>query len=138
MATRVGRAPKEFVLDYERNVAAEFELWLEDVNDYMAICKIVEPAEKKSLFLNLAELSLRRVVKGLVVGAPGEESDEYVYGALTDAILTHFRPSTNTISERQPMSTDETRRTPNCHSICGPSSVQGGVVRFFFNSCRQW
>ena len=58
---------------------------------YMAICKIVEPAEKKSVFLSLAGLSLRRVVKGLVLGAPGVESDEYV--ALTDAILTHFRPT---------------------------------------------
>jgi hypothetical protein len=98
MATRVGRAPKEFVLDYGRNVASEFELWLEDVNDYMAICKVEEPAEKKSLFLNLAGLSLRRIVKGLVVGSPGEGSNEYM--ALTDAILAHFRPSVNTTSER--------------------------------------
>ena len=79
------------------------------------------------------------MLKGFVVGAPGGKSEEYV--ALTDAILTHFRPSTNTTSKKQPISTDETRRTPNIHRICGPSSVQGGVVPFFFNSCRhsgQW
>ena len=61
-----GRAPIEFVLDYELDVASEFELWLEDVNDYMAICKVTEAGENK-LFLNLAGLSLRRIVKGLVV-----------------------------------------------------------------------
>ncbi|XP_062506318.1 uncharacterized protein LOC134182892 [Corticium candelabrum] len=98
MAAIVCRAPKESVLDYDRNIAAKFELWLEDVNGYMAICKIVEPSKKKSLFLNIAGLSLRRVVKGLVVWASGKESDEY--GALNDAIPTHFRPSTNTTSER--------------------------------------
>ena len=38
------------------------------------------------------------MVKGLVVRAPDGKSDEH--GALTDAILTHFRPSTNTTSER--------------------------------------
>ena len=108
-------------------------MWLDDVNDYMAICKIVEPAEKKSLFLNLAGLSLRRVVKGLGVGAPGEESDEY--GALTDAILTHFRPSTNTTSERHRFRQMK-QEGHETVSICGPSSVQGGVVQFFFNSCR--
>ena len=67
MAARVCRAPKDSVLDYDRNVAAKFELWLEDVNGYMAICKIVEPSEKKSLFLNIAGLNVRRVVKCLVV-----------------------------------------------------------------------
>ena len=92
MATKVGRAPREFVLDCGRNVASEFELWLEDVNDYMAICKVTESAEKKSLFLNLDGLSLRRIVKGLVVEPPT--------GDATDDILAHFRPSINTTSER--------------------------------------
>ena len=40
---KAGRAPKEFVSD---NAASEFELWLEDANDYMAICKVTEAGEK--------------------------------------------------------------------------------------------
>ena len=60
---KAGRALKEFVPDYGQNVAGEFELWLEDANDYMAICKVTEPVEKRSLFLNLAGLGIRRIVK---------------------------------------------------------------------------
>ena len=80
-------------------MASEFELWLDHVNDYIAICKVKEPAEKKSLFLNLAGLSLRRIVKGLVVDIPtGDGADEYK--ALTDAIRAYFRPAVNTTAER--------------------------------------
>jgi hypothetical protein len=100
---RAGRATKEFKPDYGSNVAAEFELWLEDVNDYLAVCKITEPSEKKQLFMNLAGLGLRRIVKGLVVpppppledGTPGDG-----YRELTDAVMAHFRPSVKTTSER--------------------------------------
>ena len=96
---KAGRAPKEFVPDYGHNVASEFELWLEDANDYMTICKVTDPAEKRSLFLNLAGLSIRRVVKGLAIpDVVGEEGDPYK--AMTDAVLAHFRPSVNTTSER--------------------------------------
>lgn len=96
---KAGRAPKEFVPDYGQNVASEFELWLEDANDYMAICKVTEPVEKRSLFLNLAGLGIRRIVKGLAIpDAEGDEVDSYK--ALTDAVLAHFRPSVNTTSER--------------------------------------
>lgn len=96
---KAGRAPKEFVPDYGQNVASEFELWLEDANDYMAICKVTEPVEKRSLFLNLAGLGIRRIVKGLAI--PDAEEDEVdSYKALTDAVLAHFRPSVNTTSER--------------------------------------
>ena len=55
---KAGRAPKECVPDYERDVASEFKLWLEDVNDYMSICKVTEAGEKKSLFLNLEPTSI--------------------------------------------------------------------------------
>ena len=80
---------------YERDMASEFELWLEDVNDYMAICKVTEAGEKKSLFLNLAGLSLRRIVKGLVVPTPsarpdGEPGD--TCKALADAVLGQCSP----------------------------------------------
>ena len=100
---KVGRAPKEFRLDYSSNVAEEFGLWLEDIDDYMAICKVADPREKKQLFMNLAGLELRRIVKGLVVptSPPLEDgSAGDVYKTLTDAILAYFRPAVNTTAER--------------------------------------
>ena len=89
----MGRAPKEFVPDYSCDVAAEFQLWLEHVNDYMALCKIDRVEEKNSLFMNLAGLSLRRIIKGLVVPAPTDATDTDpgdTYKALTDTVLAHF------------------------------------------------
>lgn len=100
---KAGRAPKEFVPDYERDVASEFELWLEDVNDYMSICKVTEVEEKKRLLMNLAGLSLRRIVKGLLIPTPPTRDDGNpgdTYKALTDAVQAHFRPSINTTTER--------------------------------------
>ena len=41
-----GRAPKEFVPDYAGDVCAEFELWLEDVNDYLSISGVTNNAGK--------------------------------------------------------------------------------------------
>ncbi|XP_065190924.1 uncharacterized protein LOC135821854 [Sycon ciliatum] len=101
--TTKGRVPKDFVTDYAGDIGADFELWLEDVNDYLAICNVSTAADKKRIFLNLAGLSVRKVVKGLVIPSPpanddGSPGDEYV--ALTDAILAHFRPTINTTSER--------------------------------------
>ncbi|XP_065196908.1 uncharacterized protein LOC135828389 [Sycon ciliatum] len=101
--TTKGRVPKDFVPDYAGDIGADFELWLEDVNDYLAICNVSTAADKKRLFLNLAGLSVRKVVKGLVIPSPpanddGSPGDEYV--ALTDAVLAHFRPTINTTSER--------------------------------------
>ena len=84
-------------------MAAEFELWLEDVNDYLAICAATDHEEKKRLFMNLAGLDLRRMVKGLVVPARLNQEDGNVgdsYRALTDAVLAHFRPIVKTTSER--------------------------------------
>ena len=96
---KAGRATKEFVLDYGHNVASEFELRLEDANDYMAICKVIEPAEKKNLFLNLAGQSIRRIVKGLAIpDVVGDEGDPYK--TITDALLAHLRPLVNTTSVR--------------------------------------
>jgi hypothetical protein len=69
----------------------------------MALCKITQVQEKKSLFTNLAGLSLRRIRKGLVVPTPTDESDEDpgdTYKALIDTVLAHFRPSVNKTSER--------------------------------------
>ena len=98
-----GRAPKEFVPDYAADVSADFELWLEDVNDYLAICGVTTNDDKKMLFLNLAGLAVRKVVKGLVIPPPlGATADNPgdTYKALTDAVRAHFRPSVNTTSER--------------------------------------
>jgi len=90
-----GRAPKDFIPDFSGDVAADFELWLEDVNDYLAICGVTDEAAQKQLFLNLAGLAVRKIVKGLVVPTGGNE-----YKALTDALKAHFRPAVNTTSER--------------------------------------
>ena len=100
---KAGRAPEEFVPDYGQDVASEFELWLIDVNDYMSICKVAEAEEKKSLFMNLAGLNIRRIAKGLVIPTPPALEDGTpgdTYKALTDAVQAHFRPSINTTSER--------------------------------------
>ena len=97
-----GRTPKEFIPDYSGNAGADFELWLEDVNDFLGISNVTDADDKKRLFLNLAGLPVRRIVKGLVVTTPvnadGSAGDSYK--ALTDAVLGHFRPSTNLTSER--------------------------------------
>ena len=59
-AKRVEKHPKEFVPNYGGNMAAEFELWLEDVN---AICEVTDQEDKKRLFMNLSRLDLRRITK---------------------------------------------------------------------------
>ena len=48
----------------------------------LAICEVTDQEEKKMLFMNLAGLDLRRMVKGLVVPAPpnqenGNPGDSY-------------------------------------------------------------
>ena len=91
-----GRAPKEFIPDYAGDVSAEFDLWLEDVNDYLSICEVTDNDDKRKLFLNLAGLSVRKVVKGLVVPQDAEDP----YKALMDTVKAHFRSSVNTTSER--------------------------------------
>ena len=63
-----GRAPKDFVPDHAGDVGVDFELWLEDVNDYLEICGVSDNEDKKRLFLNLAGLAVRKVVKGLLRG----------------------------------------------------------------------
>ena len=129
MYAKVGRAPKEFVLDYSRNVASEFELWLDDVNDYMSICKVMEPAEKKSLLLNLAGLSLWRVVKGLVVETPtGDKANEYT--ALTDAILTYFRLAVNTTAERHKFRQMKQQDHESVTSFVGRMHTKVGLCDF--------
>ena len=98
-----GRVPKDFIPDYSGDVGADFELWLEDLNDYLQICSVTTAADKQRLFLNLAGLTVRKVVKGLVIPTPPalpDGSDGDTYKALTDAVLAHFRPSVNTTSER--------------------------------------
>ena len=90
-----GRSPKDFIPDYCGNVGADFELWLENLYDYLAICEVSDSDEKKHLFLNLAGLAVRCIVKGLVVPTSG-----YAYDAVTTAVLSHFRPASNTTSER--------------------------------------
>eukprot|EP00117_Sycon_ciliatum_P026714 scpid19450/ scgid21866/ Transposon Ty3-I Gag-Pol polyprotein; Gag3-Pol3; Transposon Ty3-2 TYA-TYB polyprotein; Capsid protein; p24; Spacer peptide p3; Nucleocapsid protein p11; Ty3 protease; p16; Spacer peptide J; Reverse transcriptase/ribonuclease H; p55; Integrase p52; Integrase p49 len=103
MSAPKGRAPKEFVPDFSSNIGADFELWLEDVDDYLKICGVTTAADKKRLFLNLAGLAVRRIVKGIVVPTPPAQADGSAgceYKALTDAVIAHFRPATNTTSER--------------------------------------
>ena len=87
-----GRAPKDFIFDYSGNVGAEFELWLEDLNDYLAIGDVTDADEKRRLFLNLARLGIRRIVKGLVIPTPADGSD--VYKELRAAVMGHLRPAT--------------------------------------------
>ena len=91
-----GRAPREFVPDYSSNVGLDFELWLEDANDFLAISNVTSAEDKKKWFLILAGLAVRKIVKGLVV-ATGTDDD---YKVLTDAVLAHFRSSTNVTAER--------------------------------------
>ena len=98
-----GRVPKDFVPDHAGDVGVDFELWLEDVNDYLEICEVSDNEDKKRLFLNLASLAVRKVVKDLVIPAPpGATVDNPgdTYKALTDAVQAHFRPCVNTTSER--------------------------------------
>ena len=42
-----GRAPKDFVPDHAGDVGVDFELWLEDVNDYLEICGVSDNEDKK-------------------------------------------------------------------------------------------
>ena len=44
-----GRAPKDFILDFSSDVDADFQLWLEDIHDYISICGVTDQAEKKTL-----------------------------------------------------------------------------------------
>ena len=96
MTMSKGRAPKEFVPDYSTNVGDEFELWLEDVQDYLSISKVTEPADKKVWFMNLAGLAVRKIAKGLVV--PTGTSDDFEQ--LTNAVRAHFQPTVNVTAER--------------------------------------
>ena len=98
-----GRPPKEFSPGYGGDTGADFNLWLEDVDDYMKICQVTDPGDKKCLFLNLAGLNVRRIVKGLVVPVPDDATDDNpgdTYKALTESLRCHFRPSINATSER--------------------------------------
>ena len=100
---KAGRAPKEFVPDYGRDVASEFELWLDDVNDYMSICKVAEAEEKKSLFMNLAGLNIRRIAKGLVIPTPPALEDGTpgdTYKALTDTTQAQNAPNRSGTTKR--------------------------------------
>ena len=58
-----GRAPKDFIPDFSSDVGADFQLWLEDINDCLSICGVTDQAEKKTLLLNLAGLAIRKVKK---------------------------------------------------------------------------
>eukprot|EP00117_Sycon_ciliatum_P035412 scpid19603/ scgid1410/ len=98
MAAVKGRPPHEFVVDPSANIAADFNLWLEDFEDYLDIAKVADAGEKKKLLLNLAGLSLRRIVKGLQVAEPSRDQD--AYQVLKAAIQSYFRPSVNATAER--------------------------------------
>ena len=51
-----GRPPKEFHPDFGQDTGAGFDLWLEDVNDYMKICQVSTPEDTKCLLLNVVLL----------------------------------------------------------------------------------
>ena len=70
MAAKLGRSPREFVIDYSRDLAGDFELWVEDVDDSLNISEVTDSEARKRLFLNLAGLGIRRIVKGLVMPTP--------------------------------------------------------------------
>ena len=98
-----GKALKGSIPDFSSDVGADFQLWLEDVSDYLSICGVTDQAKKKTLFLNLAGLAIRKVVKGLVIPTPVTNADRSPgdsYQALTEAVLAHFWPSVNTTSAR--------------------------------------
>ena len=64
----------------------------------LSVTGVTSADDNKRLFLNLAGLGVRRIVKGIVVPTPADGG--CAYQALTDAVLAHFRPATNTTSER--------------------------------------
>ena len=74
MAAVKGRPPRELVVDPSASIAADFDLWLEDFEDYLDIAKVTDAGEKKQLLLNLAGLSLRHILKGLQVAEPSTKS----------------------------------------------------------------
>lgn len=70
MATSLGRAPQPFRLadDYgdSSNISAEFQIWLDDFEAYLALQKVTEASTKAQLLTILAGLGVRRIVKGPV------------------------------------------------------------------------
>ena len=98
-----GRPPEEFSPCYGGDTGTDFDLWLDDVDDYMKICQVTDPGDRKYLFLNLAGLNVRRIVKGLVVPIPDDatlDNPGDTYKALTELLRCHFQPSINVTSER--------------------------------------
>ena len=50
MAEKLGQSPREFLIDYSRDVAGDFELWAEDVDDFLNISKVTDSEARKRLF----------------------------------------------------------------------------------------
>ena len=63
---------------------------------------MTDQEEKKRLFMNLAGLDMRQIVKGSVIPAPPHQEDgnpSDSYQAFTDAVLTTSRPTVHTTSD---------------------------------------
>ena len=50
MAAKLGQSPREFVIDYSRDVAGDFELWAEDVDDFLNISEVTDSEARKDFF----------------------------------------------------------------------------------------
>eukprot|EP00117_Sycon_ciliatum_P019326 scpid20705/ scgid17553/ len=102
MATSLGRAPQPFRLADDSgdssNISAEFQIWLEDFEAYLALQKVTEASTKAQLLTNLAGLGVRRIVKGLSLPTPSGSDTEYT--VLRQGLKSYFRPAVNTTVER--------------------------------------
>ena len=100
----MGRAPGAFQIDVEnKNLAVEFELWLEDFEAYVKLQKVDALEDKRQLLLNLGGLDIRRIVKGLpikVAETHADDEERDVYSPLKTALQTFFKPSVNITAER--------------------------------------
>ena len=77
MAAKLGRSPREFVIDYSRDMAGDFELWAEDVDDFLNISEVTDSEARKDFFsislalglgvLSRAWLSLRPQVLPVIL-----------------------------------------------------------------------
>ena len=100
----IGRAPQSFQCEEDKNLAAEFDLWLEDFESYCELQEVKLSSQKRQLLLNLGGLDIRRAVKGLEIGNsldPAEEGGERdVYTPVKTALKRYFKPSVNITTER--------------------------------------
>ena len=90
-----GRCPEEFSL-MARDQSKEFQLWINNFEDYVSLLdRDYSATQKKALLLNCAGLAVRRLVEGLNISKDPDE-----YDGLKTALVNYFCPSTSLIFER--------------------------------------